>query len=580
MNKIGDDILNECIFEYLEPGFKFAVLSRLSRGFRTIVYRPENNSIVNFDFTKIYDSNSLRAPSLAGGWVPGMSGSSTCSFFIDKNQQKRESVTNVDKLHFKLWNTFDVNELFGEGGIFSKISQIKIKFKIDQIFNREFSELISHLRVMETLTKIELVSPPVDFVSELFLDQKITDCYCLDEDNINCVDERLENPEGEEFLSQLECLSLQDVEIDTMTKIFNYNFFLKFKSLKEIFFNDIYSIKTNTASILSGSTPRSRSMSFDESSVVGGLYDQQSIVTLSPGPSPPSQLILDDPFQFPPRVSVDVVHDNIEKIDLYMIPFNEALNFIKINFLHNFPNLKVLKIRCLSSSKHAGLLTEVLRYQFASSGLPSLEEIEIGFLTAEFATLLIDVCEPNCLKKLSVTSRIDFSGESISEKLFDFGKRFNLSEINFRIHKNTQLLEIIELIESTPLLHSLKKIKISWNLINSIEIDSLINLRGLLKNFNKFIVSSCSVVVERDAPKRIFISTFERFYFEFCQQRVYCECEECLDERDDETGIENEEHLRRIATGEWTEEISNDSRNILHSLFYLFVIECVLYKFS
>jgi len=583
MNVIDDHVLNEYIFQYLEPMFRFQAVSRVNKHLRSVVYSPANNSVLNLDFTRMYDISGdyssvlLRAPSVQ---LPGTSGGSGSSSWLKRERGGNSVVPTAlaaqggeEMLHQKLWNTFEVDRLFGFGGIFSNLSQVKIKFKIDQIFNRELSEMIGYLREMESLVNIELISPPIDFVSEFFIDRKITDCYCLDEENINCVDERLENPEGEEFLINLEHLTLQDVEIDTMTKIFNYNIFIKFEKLREVFFNDIYSIKTNTASILSGSTPQSRSMSFDEStSVVGGPFggiDQMSVTSPSMlSPSPPAQLILEDPFQFPPPVAQDLVHAKIEKIDLYMIPFNEAANFIKINFLHNFPNLRVLRIRCLSSAKHAGMLGSVLNYKFRK--LPSLEEIEIGFLTTEFIRFIVDTCEPSSLRKLSVTSRLDFSGNSVSDELHDFGAKFTqLSDLNIRIHKNIQLEELCILFDETPLRSSLKRIKISWNLVNAIELDTLVKLRLILRGSNgvKFIVSSCSVVVINcTVESASYSNAFERYYYEFCEQRVYCECDECLDERVEESGIENEEHLRRIAMQEWRNELSEESRNILHSL--------------
>jgi len=579
MNKLDESVICEYVFPFLEKSFRYRTISRLSRSFRQIVYRPENNGIVSLDFTKIYD--------VVGDYSAILARAPSVNFFYDRKQQKRFSTesqvssaangssdecSSLELLHQKLWNTFAMEDLFGEGKIFSQIKELRIKFKIDQIFNRELAELVGFVREMESVRRIELISPPVDFVIEMFLDRKITDCYCLDEENINCVDEKLENPEGENFLINLEQLWLQDVEIDTMTKIFNYNIFLKLKNLKEIFFNDIYSIKTSTASILSGSTPQSRSMSFDESSVVsgGGGLDQVSFTSnslLSPGPSPPAQLVMNDPFQFPPPVSQDVIHNRIEKIDLYMIPFNETLNFIKINFLHNFPNLKILRIRCLSSAKHASLLADVFRYKFIDSGLPSLEEIEIGFLNSDFIRFIVDVCEPNALRKLSVTSRIDLSGSTIADELYDFGQKFShLSELNLRINKNSQLEELIEFLANSSFFDKIEKIKLTWNLINSIELDTLVRFRDTLNMFGRFIVSSSSLLAERKGPRKIYTDAFERYYWEFCEQRVYCECEDCLDEREEETGVENEEHLRRIAREEWNIELSLESREILNSL--------------
>ena len=551
MNTLDEVIISEYVFPYLDTWFRYRTMSQVSRSLHQLIYRPENNGIVSLDFTKIYDVDYSNGAIFSSR---------------DRKQSRKSSIESAgtnEELHQKLWNTYSVDELFGKNMIFSKIKELKIKFKLDQIFTRELAELVGFVREMDTLRRIELISPPIDFVIDLFLDKEITDCYCLDEDNINCVDEKLENPEGESFLVNLESLWLQDVEIDTMTKIFNYNIFLKFEKLSEIFFNDIYSIKTNTASILSGSTPQSRSMSFDEVSVLSA-GDQISLSNsmISPGPSP--QLNMHDPFQFPPAVSQEVVHNRIEKLDLYMIPFNEALNFIKINFLHNFPNLKVLKIRCLSSAKHAGLLADVLRYKFNDAGLPSLEEIEIGFLNQDFVKFIVNVCEPNSLKKLSVTSRMDLGGVSIADELYEFGCKFdNLLELNLRINKNSQLEELIEFIKDAKFYHKIQRIKITWNLINSIELDTLVTFRHLLAEFDKFIVSSSSLFVERCGITKVYSNAFERYFFEFCQERVYCECDDCLDEREEESGIENDQHLQRIAREEWNTELSSHSREIL-----------------
>jgi hypothetical protein len=528
MIRLDENSISELV-SWLDTGFLFRVVSQLNTDFRRLVYKPDHNRSLFLDFSRIHELESF-------------------------GRRHSSESSETDLLHLKLWKSFSADELFGDSKMFSQLEHVTIKFKFDQnIHSRDLEELAESLRRVRSIHSIELISPPVDFLTDLFTDLTMADCYCLDEDSVNCVDERLETYVGEGFFPQLESLVVQEAEIDSFGKIFNYNIFVKFKRLKEVVFNEIYSVRhSSTASVFS-TTPRSRSMSMeDASSFLTDSVVNESL-TLPSAASP--QVLTVDPFWV---CSTAVRAHPIEVIDLYMIPFNEAYDFVRHHFLDDsFPNLKTLRIRCISSTKHCNLLTSVMEKKFNT--LPSLEEIEIGSLTKPLVEFLTSA--GRSLRKLSVTSRMDL--RNFVDDLWDFATTFPLEELNIRISKSVQLDELAELIDQTTFWRkSLKRIKINWNLINSMSIETLVFFRHLFRHFDHFIVSACGIVGTAVGEEVGRYSTpFEMFYYEFCEQRIFCHCTECLDR--EEPGEENELHLRRLALEEWETELSSELKQTL-----------------
>ena len=289
------------------------------------------------------------------------------------------------------------------------------------------------------------------------------------------------DPQG---LSSLKSLILEDAECGE-SQDWLLGMFLRFRCLEELVLNEVSFVKS-----------------------VGG----------SAVPSPRS------------LEGADFWHQ-IQKIDLYLIPFAEVIGFVRASFPSHMPLLKSLKFKCLSSVRDSSLLGAILDSRLAE--LPMLEELEVGILTASVAQFLQRKCMH--LRRLVVPSRLAVSAGILTHLP-------RLTTIDFRITSNAQLEELASLLADHG---SLASVRLQWNTANGISVHALLHCRHVLSQMRSFHVQARSLEASLFQPMAQPDSGFRRFYAELCQYRIVCECDECV------RGERDEEHVLELAEEEW-----------------------------
>ena len=322
-------------------------------------------------------------------------------------------------------------------------------------------------------------------------------------------------------------IKLSNIRCESYYCLFDDNIFTKFPKLSELILDEVYFIKW-----------------------------------FVPSPEGPSRLVSLDGDSSECESSCDEVSDlvdlhPIERIEIYLIPFGEVIQFVNEFLLQQFYCLKVLKLKCLSSVKDSQLLCPILSDRIKS--LPNLEELEIGVLTPGLLAFIKRACSKVSFSKLVVPARLAVS----REKLTDFFTYFsNFKFFNVRVNSNLQIEELASVFQDT---HKLEELNIQWNTANGISAKSLISMRKTLgKRVKFFHVFSRNLRVQFadiDIQKSPSNEAFDEFFKELCQDRIVCECDECA------LSTNNPEHVLELAQEEW-DELDEISRSVYYNRSY------------
>ena len=378
-----------------------------------------------------------------------------------------------------------LGELFGPDGIWSELTEVRLTGVTRDM------DIVEWIRTIPTLERIELIRPDLESVHAI-----------------------LGSPEDADDLKprhpNLKSIRLSEIELESIHQLE----FLRLDNLKELVLNEVFLIKDDS-SFLSSPTRRG---SFDTCG-----EDLQ----LAPGRKPHC----------------------LERLDLYVIPFPELLNFLNNSFsIHSFVSLNFLKIRCLSSTAHADQLAAMIAAKVEPAGWPMLAELEVGIVTSHLVKVLTDKCHPHTLRRLAFTSRVDVAMGPDLGRLADFFP--NIEEISFRAKSSSQLIEFARVLSLSNWKSSIRKLKISWTVVNSISVDSLVRLRIAMRGMPFFHAGPRMLRVDRKAHRDSVVhvgDAFDRFYRELCHDRIVCECDECAQ------GGVDESHTWEMAEEEWAE---------------------------
>lgn len=284
------------------------------------------------------------------------------------------------------------------------------------------------------------------------------------------------------------------------------------------------------------------------------LIKDQSILTISP-PSRSSSF----EGQIVERDANTVAH-GLTNLELYLLPFSELLNFLKISFSsYTFPDLKRLQIRCLSGVSHADQLAAVLAAKAGDAGLSALEDFDVGILTKRLLFTLETVCSGSSLRKLSFASRLEID---VSSDLSDFAHRFPAIEnLSVRIKSSEQVVELATVVSNSNWSRSLTAVKVTWSVVNSIDGRALVRLRAsLARSDNVHATQRTFILDDRVSIPISSKEPFEVFFNELCRDRIVCECDECS------CGEQDESHILELAQEEWYSlEIDQRTQFSLHS---------------
>ena len=253
----------------------------------------------------------------------------------------------------------------------------------------------------------------------------------------------------------------------------------------------------------------------------------------------------------------------LESLDVYILPFSEQISFLNSCLSYGlFPNLSSIRIRCLSSVSHADMLASVIEAKVPIHGWPLMERIDTGMITESLFATLTDHCAADRIKSLSFGDRIDV-------ELPDLTNAFPLTEIFVaRVKNNIHFLRMVEAIEVSSWKSSLRSLKISWSVLNSISVSVLVRLRIALHDLAWFRASARQVTVTASKQSRVAPPTvvskdaFQMFFVEICKDRIVCECDEC----GAGCGDVDETHVLEMAQDEWN-ELDKNLRNEYVRLF-------------
>ena len=275
------------------------------------------------------------------------------------------------------------------------------------------------------------------------------------------------------------------------------------------------------------------------------LVKDHSVLSLTP-PSPADDFISRESH-------------NLKSLDLYILPFSELLNFLKLSLTRFlFPCLLHLRLRCLSSSQHADQLASVIDSKVPVGGWSSLASIEVGIVTDDLVECISSKCDPANLREMKFPSKLDLT---LMQTFYKFANRFNhVSDLTVRIKSSKQLEELAEVITDTPWQFSIDRLKISWSLVNSISVTALTRLRICLGKGRSLHASSRMASIQRE-DSRGKKDAYSIFFQELCKDRLVCECEECAG------GQVVEEHVRALAEEEWEAELPRNLRDQLIQLY-------------
>lgn len=226
----------------------------------------------------------------------------------------------------------------------------------------------------------------------------------------------------------------------------------------------------------------------------------------------------------------------LEHMDIYVGPFPELLNLLQRALSTvSLSNLTYLRIRCPTAPSHPDKLASVISAKVNVNGWPSLTQLEVGFVNSSLIHSLRDRCPG--VSRISFSDRVD---ASLGEVACAFPQ---VVDITLRVKHDSQLQELVQVFMSTSWRHSVDHIKVTWTVVNSMSIDTLIALRVSvgLKFFHcspRSLIASDSLCVRRE-------SYFCAFFDELCRDRIVCECNDCAG------GDFDPSHILEMAQDEW-----------------------------
>ena len=228
----------------------------------------------------------------------------------------------------------------------------------------------------------------------------------------------------------------------------------------------------------------------------------------------------------------------LERMDIYVGPFPELLNvFQRALSTVSLSNLTFLRIRCPSTPSHPDKLASVISAKVSVNGWPSLNQLEVGFVTSSLVHSLRDRCP--------AVSRISFS-DRVDATLTEIACAFpQVHDLTLRVKHNGQLEELVQVYMNTSWRHSVDHLKVTWTVVNSMSVETLVALRVAvgLRFFHcsaRSLHASDSLCVRRE-------SFFCAFFDELCRDRIVCECDDC----GGGTGDVDACHILETAQEEW-----------------------------
>jgi hypothetical protein len=234
----------------------------------------------------------------------------------------------------------------------------------------------------------------------------------------------------------------------------------------------------------------------------------------------------------------------LERLDIYILPFGELLEFLKRSFSHCvFPSLRFFHVRCLSSPAHADQLANVIEAKVPSQGWNCLQDVDVGIVTDSLVSSLKNVCTDQ-VRSVCFSARLETDLGLIAEA-FPLIRNFSA-----RVKHNAQLLELVHVISDSSWSGSLKNFRVSWSVVNSMSAETLVRLRISLGRLGFFHASARLVTACTETRPKPMVQRgdgFEIFFIDICKDRIVCECDEC----GAGTGDVNPAHILELAREEW-----------------------------
>jgi hypothetical protein len=235
----------------------------------------------------------------------------------------------------------------------------------------------------------------------------------------------------------------------------------------------------------------------------------------------------------------------LDRLDVYILPFGELLEFFKLTLSTVLlPKLSYLRIRCLTSPGHAEELAAVIDAKVPTKGWAALTDIDVGILTESLVDTIENV-SGDAIKTAAFTARVEVEIKRLPE-VFP-----QIQSLTMRVKHNQQLCELIEVIQNSGWKSSLRNIRFSWSLVNSISVETFVQLRILLRAFKHFHACAryltASTCFDKSPEIALPSSAFDVFFTEMCVDRIVCECDNC----GGGTGDVDPSHVIETAEEEW-----------------------------
>jgi hypothetical protein len=197
-------------------------------------------------------------------------------------------------------------------------------------------------------------------------------------------------------------------------------------------------------------------------------------------------------------------------MDIYISPFPELLNFLRLSLSRvTLEHLSVLSLRCVGSSSQSDQLASVISAKVPRLGWTNLRELEVGVVTNALVSVLKERCPS--LRRINLSAQAE-------ARLVDIAHAFpQVSDLSLRVKSNDQLGELISVLHLTSWKSNIKRLKITWTVVNSIPAESLVKLRIALRDLAGIKCTARSITLWTDSRGSKPLDAFSLFLSEICR---------------------------------------------------------------
>ena len=200
----------------------------------------------------------------------------------------------------------------------------------------------------------------------------------------------------------------------------------------------------------------------------------------------------------------------LEEMDVYISPFPELLNFLRLSLSRvTLEHLSVLSLRCVGSASQSDQLASVISAKVPRQGWTNLRELEVGIVTNALVSVLKERCPS--LRRINLSAQAE-------ARLVDIAHAFpQVCDLALRVKSNDQLGELISVLHLTSWKSNIKRLKITWTVVNSIPAESLVKLRIALRDLAGIKCTARSITLWTDSRGSRPLDAFSLFLSEICR---------------------------------------------------------------